>query len=162
MRTKGLEKLFLAVMLIAAAVLGTNYYESYRFNSSDIPQRYKARIAAKEQEILHKMQAHYGFAVRFPMVVTDRFKGRFYGVTSYDDGQITIYLNKKVMRESIDYMIESVIAHEYAHALLFYEGESGGGDGHSSLWQETCVNLGGKNCQRYVDAQDVVMRKLPF
>lgn len=159
---KRLEGIFLAVILIALFLLGKNYYEDYRFKNSDIPEAYKERIAAKEQEVLRNMQAHYGYAVQFPLVVTDKFKGRYYGVTSYNDGRITIYLNKKVMQESMDYMIESVIAHEYAHALLFYQGHTGGGDGHSSLWQETCTNLGGRNCRRYVDAQDVVMQKLPF
>jgi SprT protein len=159
---KRLEALFITVIFVALAVLAMNYYDSYRFKNSDIPEDYKERIAAKEQEVLRKMQEHYGYAVKFPLIVTDTFKGHFYGVTSYNDSQIKIYLNKQVMRESIDYMVESVVAHEYAHALLFYEGHIDGGDGHSSLWQETCTNLGGKNCQRYVDAQDVVMQKLPF
>ncbi len=162
MFTKRLEAFFISVVVVALVVLAMNYYDSYRFKNSDIPENYKERIAAKEREVLCNMQAHYGYAARFPLVVTDKFKGRFYGVTTYNGGQIKIYLNKKVMRESIDYMVESVIAHEYAHALLFYQGHVDAGDGHTALWQETCTNLGGKNCQRYVDAQDVVMQKLPF
>lgn len=159
---KRLEALFLAVIFIASLLLGMNYYESYRFENSEIPEDYKRRIATKEQEVLRRMQEHYGYTVKFPLIVTDEFKGRLYGLTAYNDGRITIYLNKKVMRESIDYMVTSVIAHEYAHALLFYQGHDGGADGHSRLWQATCRNLGGQNCRQYVDVDEVVMQKLPF
>lgn len=157
-----LEILFLVVIVVALSVLAKNYYDSYAFNHNAIPQEYQQRIDAKEQEVLRRMKQQYGYAVRFPLIVTDRFQGRLYGLTTYTDGQIKIYLNKKVMRESIDYMVESVIAHEYAHALLFYQGHVDAGDGHSSLWQETCTRLGGQNCRQYVDAQEVVMGKLPF
>ncbi len=159
---KRLEAFFLVVIVIALGLLAKSYYDSYSFKNNDIPESYKERIAAKEQEVLRKMQQHYGYALKFPLIVTDKFKGRLYGLTAYTDGEIKVYLNKKVMRESIDYMIESVIAHEYAHALLFYQGHINAGDGHSTLWQDTCTNLGGKNCQQYVDSQEVIMSKLPF
>ncbi|MGB6019324.1 MAG: SprT-like domain-containing protein [Sulfurimonadaceae bacterium] len=159
---KRLEAFFVVVILVSLAVLGKNYYDSYTFKHSAIPQEYEQRITAKDQEVLRRMQQHYGYRVEFPLIITDKFKGRLYGLTTYTDGQIKIYLNKKVMRESIDYMVESVIAHEYAHALLFNQGHVDAGDGHSVLWQETCRNLGGKNCRQYVDSQEVVMRKLAF
>lgn len=110
------------------------------------------------------MKKHFGFKFRVPIVVTDKIPGRIYGVTALkEDGSIVIYLNKKVMKESMDYMLLDVIAHEYAHALLFKSGEyKSSKDGHCALWQSTCVKLGGKNCQKYVDSHDVIMRKLPF
>lgn len=67
------------------------------------------------------------------------------------------------MQESMDYMVESVIAHEYAHALLFklnrYHSKD---DGHSQEWQSTCVKLGGVDCQQYVDRDEIIMSKMPF
>ena len=159
---KRFETLFIVVIIVALAVLGKNYYDSYTFKHSAISQEYEQRINAKEQEVLYLMKQHYGYALKFLLIVTDKFQGRLYGLTTYTDGQIKIYLNKKVMRESMDYMVESVIAHEYAHALLFYQGHVNAGDGHSTLWQETCSNLGGKNCRQYVDSQEVVMQKLAF
>ncbi len=159
---KRLEALFIVVIIAALGVLAKNYYDTYAFDHHAIPQEYQHRIDVKEQEVLRHMQQQYGYAVMFPLIVTDRFQGRLYGLTTFTDGQIKIYLNKKVMRESIDYMVDSVIAHEYAHALLFYQGYVDAGDGHSALWQETCTRLGGENCRQYVDAQEVVMRKLPF
>ncbi|MCW8894368.1 MAG: SprT-like domain-containing protein [Sulfurimonas sp.] len=160
---KKLEKVFLIVILISVFILAYNWYENYLFKNSEISDEYKELIFSKEQEVLHLMQKNYGFSFKVPLIVTDKFKGRLYGVTSYNNGEIKIYLNKKVMKESMEYMVESVIAHEYAHALMFKLGHYGSnGDGHSSKWKEACVNLGGKNCEQYVNSEDVVMGKMPF
>ena len=160
---KKLEMAFLTLILLSLAVLGTNYYNSYSFKNSDIPDSYKQRIINKEQEVLQHMQNNYGYAFKFPLIVTDRFKGRLYGLTSYENGDIKIYLNKKVMQESMDYIVDSVIAHEYAHALLFKQGYlHTKDDGHSKLWQQTCTKLGGIDCQQYVDQQEIIMSKMPF
>lgn len=160
---KRLEIIFITIILIAMAVLGNNYYNSYSFKNNDIPDSYKQRILEKEKEVLQHMQKNYGYAFKFSLIVTDKFKGRLYGLTSYENGEIKIYLNKKVMQESMEYMIESVIAHEYAHALLFKQGHlHANDDGHSKLWQQTCTKLGGVDCQRYVDQQEIIMSKIPF
>ena len=110
------------------------------------------------------MQKHYGFAFKVPLLITDKISGKLYGVTSYEkDGTIKIYLNKKVMKESMEYMINNVIAHEYAHALLFKQRKyTNYKDGHSPLWEQACKNLGAHNCERYVNHNDVVLGKLPF
>ncbi|MEA2099039.1 MAG: SprT-like domain-containing protein [Campylobacterota bacterium] len=160
---KRLEIIFIVITMMAISALGYNYYSSYSFKNNDIPDNYKQRISDKEQEILSNMQKNFGFVFKVPVIVTDEFKGRLYGLTSYRDGEIKIYLNKKVMRESIDYMVESVIAHEYAHALMFKLGHLHTKDkGHSQLWQQTCVKLGGKDCQQYVDQKEIILSKMPF
>jgi len=162
MLIKKFEFLFLGVIIVASLFLVKNYYDSYTFKNNDIPQSYKDRIMQKEQEVLWLMQKNYGFSFKVPLIVTDRFKGRLYGLTSYKDGEIKIYLNKKVMQESMDYMIDSVIAHEYAHALMFKLKNFTRGDGHSKEWQDACIKLGGIKCEQYVNSHDVVMGKLPF
>ena len=160
---KRLETIFISVMIIAISVLGLNYYNSYTFKHNDIPDSYKQRIIDKEREVLHFMKKNYGFTFKVPLIVTDRFKGRLYGLTSYKNGDIKIYLNKKVMQESMDYIVDSVIAHEYAHALMFKLAYfSSGDDGHSKKWQEVCTKLGGIDCQQYVDGQEIIMSKMPF
>lgn len=163
MLQKKLEFIFASVIVIAMSILATNYYKEYSFTHNEIPQSYKERISQKVQDILERMQMNFGFRVEVPIVVTDKIKGRLYGFTSYDNGQITIYLNKNVMRESMDYMIDSVIAHEYAHALMFkfnpYYISQGG---HSKEWQSICQKLGGVDCQQYVNQHEIIMSKLPF
>ncbi len=160
---KKLEIIFLLIIFIAVATLGNNYYQSYSFKNNDLPQNYKLRIQKKEQEVLQHMLNNYGLKFKVPLIVTDEFKGKLYGLTSYKNGEIKIYLNKKVMKESMDYMVESVIAHEYAHALMFklsyFETSNAG---HSSKWKELCINLGGVDCQQYVNHQEIIMSKMPF
>ncbi len=160
---KKLEFIFISVILLSIAALSYNYYKSYSFKNNDIPDNYKQLIINEEQEILSLMQKNFGFTFKVPLIVTDKFKGKLYGLTSYKNGEIKIYLNKKVMQESMDYMVESVIAHEYAHALMFKLGHLHVKDkGHSKLWQQTCVKLGGKDCQQYVDREEIIMSKMPF
>jgi len=54
------------------------------------------------------MQKNFGFVFKVPLIITDKFKGRLYGLTSYEKGEIKIYLNKKVMQESMDYMVPPI------------------------------------------------------
>ena len=163
MLSKRLELLFLTIIILALSLLGYNYYKSYSFKHNPLPKSYLERIDKKEQDVLAHMQKNFGFQVEFPIIITDKIPGRLYGLTSYENSQIKIYLNKKVMQESMDYMIDSVIPHEYAHALLFYtHNNSNANDGHSKLWQQTCQKLGGKDCRRYVDQHEIIMSKLPF
>jgi len=160
---KKLERLFAAVILFALLFLAKNIYEQQQFRHQGLSSEEKEMIALKEQELLDKMQQNLGYRHKFKLVVTDRFKGNLYGLTSYQDGQIVIYLNKKVMFESMDYILESVIAHEYAHALMFEQGHfKDRKGGHTEQWQLLCRKLGGKECGAYVNQQEVIMAKMPF
>ena len=163
MINKKLELLFLTIIIFALSMLGYNFYRSYSFKHNPLAKPYLERISKKEQDVLSRMQKNFGFQVEFPIIITDKIPGRLYGLTSYENGHIKIYLNKKVMQESMNYMIENVIAHEYAHALLFYtHNNSNANNGHSELWRETCQKLGGKDCRQYVNQQEIVLSKLPF
>ncbi len=163
MLSKKLELLFLTIILLALSILGYNYYKSYSFKHNPLPNSYLKRIAAKEKDVLSHMQKNFRFQVKFPIIITDKIPGRLYGLSSYENGHITILLNKKVMQESMNYMIDSVIPHEYAHALLFYlHKNSSEKQGHSKLWRHTCQKLGGKDCRQYVNQQEIILSKLPF
>ncbi|MEA3370887.1 MAG: sprT domain-containing protein, partial [Campylobacterota bacterium] len=101
MLQKKLEIGFISLILVALLFLANNLYSSYSFKNNDIPESYKQLIFAKEQEVLEHMQRNFGFTFKVPLIVTDKFKGRLYGLTSYQNGEIKIYLNKKVMQESM-------------------------------------------------------------
>ena len=160
---KKLELTFISIILLAISFLGFNYYDAYTFKNNELSEEYQNRISLKVKEVLQNMQDNYGYVIDVQLIITDKFQGRLYGLTSYENGEIKIYLNKKVMQESMDYMVESVIAHEYAHALMFAQGNiHTKSDGHSQQWQRTCVKLGGKDCQQYVDQQEIIMYKMPF
>lgn len=160
---KKLEFFFILLIVVALLYLGNSVYSSQQFKNNDIPDSYLKRIKDKENNVLNRMQKYYGLRLDIPVVITDKFKGKLYGLTSYKNGKITIYLNKKVMQESMDYMIDSVIAHEYAHALMFRLNHFEKKDsGHSNRWKDACVKLGAKDCQQYVNLHEVVMSKMPF
>ncbi len=160
---KRLEIFFITTIVVSLLYIANNIYKAQSFKNNDIPDSYKQRILDKEQEVLMHMQNNFGQSLQIPLIVTDQFKGRLYGLTSYKDGEIKIYLNKKVMQESMDYVVDSVIAHEYAHALMFAQGNyRTKSDGHSEAWRQMCIKLGGKDCRQYVNTHEVIMAKMPF
>lgn len=174
---KRVEIIIIGVMTVAVSVLGNNFYNSYTFNNNDIPDSYKQQIYDKEQEILQNMQTKFGFMFKVPLIVTDKLGDNLYGLTTSKNGEIKIYLNKNVMQESMDYMLDNIIAHEYAHAILFkresrdnkgaarYYGEKiphSKECGHSVEWKDTCIKLGGDSCQQYVDQEEIVKLKMPL
>ena len=160
---KKLEFIFIGVILLSLSVVFYNVYNTYTFKYNNISDSFTQRIINKEEEVLNNMQKNFGFIMKVPIIVTDEFKGKLYGLTSYRNGEINIYLNKKVMQESMDYIVDSVIAHEYAHALMFKLGHFNEKDkGHSKQWQRACIKLGGKDCQQYVNQKEIIMSKMPF
>jgi len=164
------------MMIVAVSVLGNNFYNSYKFNNNDIPDNYKQQIYDKEQEILQNMQSKFGFMFKVPLIVTDKLGDNLYGLTTSKNGEVKIYLNKNVMQKSMGYMLDSIIAHEYAHAILFkqenghsmqaglYREKSPHSKecGHSEEWKEICVKLGGDSCQQYVNQDEIITFKMPF
>ena len=160
---KKLEYTFLAIIFIFLSILVYNYYQSYQFKHNPLPQKYINQIKQKEEDVLQHMRDNFGVRYKFPLIITDKVPGRLYGLTSYENGKIKIFLNKKVMQESMPYIISDVIPHEYAHALLFRFGQNSHAQGgHSKLWQDTCKKLGGKDCKRYVNQKEIIMSKMPF
>jgi SprT protein len=163
MNNKALEVTFLFIILFFSSILMYNYYSGYTFKHNPLPQVYLDAIKNKEQEVLRNMQKKYGYVYKFPLIVTDKLKGKLYGVTAYENGKIVIYLNKNVMQESFGYMIDEVIPHEYAHALLMKQGYfNEAKQGHSARWEKVCNDLGALECKQYVDHEEIVMGKLPF
>ena len=161
---KRLEIAFIGMIVLAALYLFKSNYDDYMFDKTPVSDEMKQRLYNKEQEILQNMKHHYGFEFEVPVIITDKLPTKLYGVTSYKDGSIRIFLNKKIMKESMNYVLDSVLPHEYAHALMFKEGMIYKSEraGHSPQWQRACVELGGINCERYVNHSEVIMGKLPF
>jgi len=164
MSTKKIQIIFFVISIIALIILFRNMYFSYSFKNNPLSDEYKILIIDEEQRVLKNMRKNLGYSYKFPIIITDKIPGKIYGLTSLEeDGSIKIYLNKKAMRESMDYIISDVIAHEYAHALLFKSGDyKKQKDGHSNLWKKICTKLGGRKCEKYVNSHDVIMGKLPF
>lgn len=159
-----LELLFAVVIVMALLWLAKSWYDTYRFDHNPLPEEKRAMITLKQQQVKARIKERYGFDFEVPVVISDKMPSNLYGLAAYDGrSTIKIFLNKKRMKESMEYIIEDVIPHEYAHALMFRIGSDvSHSDGHSVEWQNVCRELGGSRCDRYVNHQDVVMGKLPF
>ena len=160
--TKSLEKFFILSMLIAIGYLLYNWNQSRAFKNNPISQNIQNRVNSAEAKVLGLIRKKFNIDLDIPLIISDEFHSNLYGLTSYKDQEIKIYLNKKRFKESEDYMIEEVIPHEYAHAMVFVLGKNVSGDGHTKIWQELCVELEGKNCVQYVDNEEIVRAKMGF
>lgn len=148
-----------SLTLLSAVFLTYNLYRDYRFENSPISKEIESKISQKEREVIALIKKYYRVDFNVPILIED-IESNLYGVTIYNSRSIRIVLNKKRIKESLNYMLDDVIAHEYAHALMFYFGKF---DGHSKEWQDICFKLGGSRCDRYVNHKDVIFEKIkPF
>jgi len=160
--TKSLEKFFIFSILLAVAILVYNWNQSRKFKNNPLSQTTLKRVEKAQSKVLLLIQQKYKRDLNIPLIISDEFHSSLYGLTSYKAGELKIYLNKKRFKESEDYMINEVIPHEYAHAMVFVLGKDRSEDGHTRLWQEICLELEGKNCVRYVDNEEIVRAKMGF
>lgn len=158
--THKLEKIFIISIAAALGYLAYNLYQSYRFKHSPLSVQIQKRVHKKEAEVLARIEKNFKFKTEIPLIISDKFHSNLYGMTRYKDARIAVYLNKKRFKESVDYMIDEVIPHEYAHAIVFMLGAKSSEDGHTKLWQKICLQLGGRQCERYVDSEEIVRQKM--
>lgn len=155
-----LEKTFILSVGLALAYLIYSQSQSYAFKHSPLSEDTQARVQKKKVHTQTLMAQKFNITADIPLIISDEFHSSLYGLTSYKNSKITIYLNKKRFKESTDYMIDEVIAHEYAHAMVFLLGKKVSDDGHTKLWQKICVELEGRHCERYVDNEEIVRQKM--
>lgn len=153
---------FFVLTIISIVGLFFLFYENYTFKNAPLPQTVLNKIKLKEQDILKRIATHYKTNFKAPIVISDKLPDKNFGMATYDSKsqKIVIYLNKNRFFESEAYMIEDVLPHEYAHALMFVFGEfSTHNAGHTKRWQKACQDLGGVKCNRFVNHQDIVIDK---
>lgn len=158
--TKKLELFFILLILLSIGYLSYSYYQNEHFKNNPLSKKLQEKIIQRENEVVTLIKRHYRINPDIEMFVSDEFSSQLYGLTQYKDGHIRIYLNKKRFKESANYMLEEVIPHEYAHALVFALNQQRTKDGHTQLWQEICLKLDGKICTRYVDNEEIIAQKM--
>ncbi len=159
---KRLEVIFVLAVFLALGYLVFNWYQVNHFKNNPLPESVQKAIIQRQNEVLSLIREKYAIEAQIPLVISDKFSSRLYGLTRYEEGKISIYLNKKRFQESSKYMIDEVIPHEYAHALVFLLKANDSKDGHSDLWQKICLELDGKGCMRYVDNEEIIAQKMNF
>ncbi len=160
---KNLYKIFLTITVISIILLGYIWYDNNQFKNNDLALQTITKLKQKEYHIRKLIIQKYNLNINIPIIISNKMKNNLFGLAVYNNGDIKIILNKNRFQESEDYMIDYVLPHEYAHALMFklnyFPKENGG---HSKRWEEICLNLEGKKCDRFVKHKDIVMGKLDF
>jgi SprT protein len=156
-RTINLQKLFFLITLVSFILLVYLMIDLNNFNKNPISSETKQKLLIKEQDIQKRILKYYGLNVDIPVVLSKKIDNKLFGLASFNDGDITIVLNKNRFFENENYMIE------YAHALMFVLGDfSKSNGGHTLQWEKACLQLGGKSCNRFVKHDDVLFEKLDF
>jgi SprT protein len=137
------------------------FYKDKQFQNNPLPQKTIKQLQAKNYEIKQTIKKLYNKDISIPIIIEDQLPNNLFGLASYKQGKIKILLNKKRFQENDSYMVNSVLPHEYAHALMFYFGNfTKVNGGHTKMWQKICLDIGGLKCDRFVDHNDILIEKL--
>ena len=158
-----IRNIFLTITSFSLLLMIYIYYNDTEFKNNPLSNDIKLKISQKENHIRKLIIQKYGLNVKIPIIISNKIPDNLYGLAAYNEGYIKIVLNKNRFKESEDYMIDYVLPHEYAHALMFVLSDfPSNNGGHSKRWQNICLNLDGKKCDRFVKHKDIVMGKLDF
>ena len=151
-------------MLASIFFLIYSWYKNYLFFHNDLDKKTLDKIYEKEEEIKLLALKNLGINVDFPIIISEKLPSSLYGLASYSKNKnIKIYLNKNRFKESMDYMLNDVLPHEYAHGIIFFlEKDFSSNKGHSKAWQKICMQLEGSKCERFVNRDDIVYGKTNF
>ena len=160
-----LKKFFLIVVILSGSLLAYLWYDDYSFSKNPLSKKIQLRVYEKHQELKYLTNKYFDIKRVFPIIISDELDSSKFGMAIYSkNGQINLYLNKNRFKENEDYMINDVMPHEYAHAIMFairdFTDEN---QGHSKKWQDICKKLDGLRCDRFVNHQDILIEKTnPF
>lgn len=159
-----IQKLFLFITISALALLVYIWYKDYNFTKKPLDKKHQLKIYEKTQELKTLAYKHFKITRTFPIVISENMNANRFGMASYNyNGKIEIHLNKKRFKENANYMIDDVLPHEYAHAIMFYFKDfSKENSGHTKRWQNICKKLNGKRCDRFVNHNDILIEKTNF
>ncbi len=155
--------IFFSITILSSFLLLYSWYNNYKFDNNPISYEIKKKVALKQNRILRIIKNKYKIDFNISLQISDKMSSDLFGATTYESKtkEIKIYLNKKRFKENLDYMLNDVMPHEYAHALLFRFGEfSNKNSGHTLKWQKLCIELEGKKCDRFVNSHDIFVNKL--
>ena len=159
-----LKKIFIIIILLSSSFLFYSLYKNYKFNNNVLNEKIINQIKTKELHLKKLILQKFNLHVDFPIIISNNLNSNLFGLASYGENEdIKIVLNKKRFKESLDYMINDVLPHEYAHAMIFklkiYSNED---KGHSKAWIKMCKILEGLKCERFVNNADIVFGKTKF
>ncbi|PLY08465.1 MAG: sprT domain-containing protein [Arcobacter sp.] len=161
---KKLKLFFIIITILSSIFLIYSWYENYQFKNNPLDKKIQKKIQEKKQYLQILTYNKFNIKRKIPIIVSDKMPSNLFGAATLSkNGQIQIFLNKKRFQESVEYMIEDVLPHEYAHALMFVKGNiTKQNGGHTLKWQNICKALNGLRCDRFVDHNDIIIGKTSF
>lgn len=161
---KKLKTFFIIIIFISFIFLFFSLYKTYTFKNNDLSKDLKEAIKIKTLELRFLARTKYKINKKIPIIISNKLPSSLFGMATIDEkNKIIIYLNKKRFQESSSYMINDVLPHEYAHALMFILKDfTSSNAGHSLRWSKICKNLEGLKCDRFVNTNDIVIGKTNF
>lgn len=154
-------KIFITITFASLILLTVVIYNDVSFQNNPLSPEIQNRLVKQNDIIKRNIHNTYGIDFNIPIVISDKLKANLFGLASYRNGEIKITLNKKRFQENDNYMIDYVLAHEYAHALMFHFGKfTRNNGGHTKQWQNICFSIGGKKCDRFVGHDDILIEKI--
>lgn len=161
---KKIKVIFVLTILTSALLLSYSFYSQYSFKNKPLKRNILEQINLKHKKLANLAFRKYGIKEVFQVVIKKELPSRLFGMATYSkDAKIVIYLNRSRFNESLDYMLDSVFPHEYAHAVMFYFKKTNESNkGHSKQWQKVCQALDGDICDRFAKHNDIVVSKLKF
>ncbi len=159
-----LKTFFLALTILATLFLIYNWYENFQFKNNPLSSSIKEQINTKHRYLESLAYKRFNIKRKIPIIISEKMPSKLFGAASLSkSGKIIIYLNKNHFQESLDYMINDVLPHEYAHALMFIYGKTTNKNGgHTKEWQNICRALNGLRCDRFVNHDDIIIGKTNF
>ncbi|MEA3353213.1 MAG: SprT-like domain-containing protein [Campylobacterota bacterium] len=159
-----IRNIFIYLTLSSAILLGIIIYNDHHFRNNPLPGDILKKIDQKNRYIVSLIKKRYNIHFNVPILISDKMPDNLFGLAAYTkDKKIKIILNKNRFQESVEYMIDYVLPHEYAHAMMFRLGDFTKQEGgHTKKWQQICLALEGKKCDRFVDHKDIIFGKVPY
>ena len=158
---KRLKSFFLLTTVLASFLLFYLWYDDYQFSNNSLEEKYQVLISKKIKKLQYLSYQYFNINRKFPILISNKLESNRYGMTTFDKNQqIKIYLNKKRFKENHKYMIDDVLVHEYAHAIMFEKRDfTDKNSGHTKKWQNICKKLEGLRCDRFVNTRDILIEK---
>ena len=158
---KNLQYIFLFITTISIILLIYLWYDDYNFKNVPLSNNYISMIKQKEANLKRLIYKNFNISRDIPIIVSDKMKASRFGMAVYSkDNSIKIYLNKNRFKENASYMINDVLPHEYAHAIMFvFKDFAQENSGHTKKWQNICKKLNGLRCSRFVNNKDILIEK---
>ncbi|MGB3750529.1 MAG: SprT-like domain-containing protein [Arcobacteraceae bacterium] len=159
-----IKSIFILITVTSLILLVAVIYNDFTFKSNPLSSPLLQKIEQKKLYLQRLSQIKYQIDLDIPVIISDQIPDNLFGAALYTKtNEIQIILNKNRFQENGEYMIEYVLPHEYAHALMFAFGDfTKENAGHSRKWQQICLALEGKKCDRYVKNDDILFGKVPY